>query len=235
MTPDLHVVPPPADPRSTEKASSAIRVIVADDHELMRFALRALLSTEQQIDVIAEAEQLSLAMRHVRELRPDVLVLDLRMHDGSSIDAIGELREQAPETRVVVITAEDNPLYAEHALAAGAFGFVLKDQADVELAPAVRAAAEGRRYVSPEIDAKLADLRRGLTSDKLTGRELEVLRLIALGHTSVEVARILQISSRTVESHRARVHAKLGLSTRAELVRYALRRGLLGTEKGRHA
>jgi|NGEPerStandDraft_6_1074524.scaffolds.fasta_scaffold14285_3 two-component system response regulator NreC len=235
MTPDLHVVPPPADPRSTEKASSAIRVIVADDHELMRFALRALLSTEQQIDVIAEAEQLSLAMRNVRELRPDVLVLDLRMHDGSSIDAIGELREQAPETRVVVITAEDNPLYAEHALAAGAFGFVLKDQADVELAPAVRAAAEGRRYVSPEIDAKLADLRRGLTSDKLTGRELEVLRLIALGHTSVEVARILQISSRTVESHRARVHAKLGLSTRAELVRYALRRGLLGTEKGRHA
>lgn len=235
MTPDLHVVPPPADPQSTEKTSSAIRVIVADDHELMRFALRALLSTEQQIDVIAEAEQLSLAMRNVRELRPDVLVLDLRMHDGSSIDAIGELREQAPETRVVVITAEDNPLYAEHALAAGAFGFVLKDQADVELAPAVRAAAEGRRYVSPEIDAKLADLRRGLTSDKLTGRELEVLRLIALGHTSVEVARILQISSRTVESHRARVHAKLGLSTRAELVRYALRRGLLGTEKGRHA
>src|SRR5664279_943755 len=235
MTPDLHVVPPPADPRSTEKASSAIRVIVADDHELMRFALRALLSTEQQIDVIAEAEQLSLAMRNVRELRPDVLVLDLRMHDGSSIDAIGELREQAPETRVVVMTAEDNPLYAEHALAAGAFGFVLKDQADVELAPAVRAAAEGRRYVSPEIDAKLADLRRGLTSDKLTGRELEVLRLIALGHTSVEVARILQISSRTVESHRARVHAKLGLSTRAELVRYALRRGLLGTEKRGHA
>jgi two-component system response regulator NreC len=235
MTPDLHVVPPPADPRSAEKTSSSIRVIVADDHELMRFALRALLNTEQQIDVIAEAEQLSLTMRNVRELRPDVLVLDLRMHDGSSIDAIGELREQAPETRVVVITAEDNPLYAEHALAAGAFGFVLKDQADVELAPAVRAAAEGRRYVSPEIDAKLADLRRALTSDKLTGREVEVLRLIALGHTSVEVARILQISSRTVESHRARVHAKLGLSTRAELVRYALRRGLLGTEKGGHA
>jgi DNA-binding NarL/FixJ family response regulator len=159
MTPDLHVVPPPADPRSPEQTSSSIRVVVADDHELMRFALRALLSTEQQIDVIAEAEQLSLAMRNVRELKPDVLVLDLRMRDGSSIDAIGELREQAPETRVVVMTAEDNPLYAEHALAAGAFGFVLKDQADVELAPAVRAAAEGRRYVSPEIDAKLADLR----------------------------------------------------------------------------
>jgi two-component system response regulator NreC len=235
MTPDLHVVPPLVDPRSPEQTSNSIRVVVADDHELMRFALRALLSTEQQIDVIAEAEQLSLAMRNVRELKPDVLVLALRMRDGSSIDAIGELREQAPETRVVVITAEDNPLYAEHALAAGAFGFVLKDQADVELAPAVRAAAEGRRYVSPEIDAKLADLRHALTSDKLTGREVEVLRLIALGHTSVEVARILQISSRTVESHRARVHAKLGLSTRAELVRYALRRGLLGTEKRGHA
>jgi two-component system response regulator NreC len=235
MTPDLHVVPPLADPRSPEQTSNSIRVVVADDHELMRFALRALLSTEQQIDVIAEAEQLSLAMRNVRELKPDVLVLALRMRDGSSIDAIGELREQAPETSVVVMTAEDNPLYAEHALAAGAFGFVLKDQADVELAPAVRAAAEGRRYVSPEIDAKLADLRHALTSDKLTGREVEVLRLIALGHTSVEVARILQISSRTVESHRARVHAKLGLSTRAELVRYALRRGLLGTEKRGHA
>ena len=129
---------------------------------------------------------------------------------------------------MVVVTAEDNPLFAEHALAAGACGFALKDRADVELAPAVRAAAEGRRYVSPEIDAKLTALRSAITSDKLTAREVEVLRLIALGHTSVEMARILQISSRTVESHRARIHAKLGLSTRAELVRYALGRGLLG-------
>ncbi|HEX8714888.1 MAG TPA: response regulator transcription factor, partial [Solirubrobacteraceae bacterium] len=156
------------------------------------------------------------------------LVLDLRLREGSSVHAIGELREQAPDTRVVVVTAEDNPLFAEHALAAGALGFVRKEHADVELPAAVRAAVRGQRYVSPHVEAKLASYRAIHVDDTLTARELEVLRLIALGHTSVEVARILEISPRTVESHRARIHAKLGVATRAELVRYALRHGLLG-------
>src|SRR5271167_1681295 len=122
---------------------------------------------------------------------------------------------------------QDNPVFAQHALASGALGFVLKELADSELAQAVRAAARGEEYVSPRVAARLDALRRSLTDDQLTLREVEVLRLIALGHTSVEIARKLYISPRTVESHRARIHNKLGLGTRAELVRYALGRGLL--------
>ncbi len=228
MTVELHAVPSPAASPSGEDRADSIRVVVADDHALMRRSLRALLEREREIHVAGEADELAAALERVRELHPDVLVLDLRLRDGSSMQAIGELREHAPDTRVVVVTAEDNPLFAEHALAAGALAFVRKEHADVELPAAVRAAVRGERYVSPHVEAKLAAYRAINVDDALSARELEVLRLIALGHTSVEVARILEISPRTVESHRARVHSKLGLSTRAELVRYALRHGLLG-------
>ena len=127
----------------------------------------------------------------------------------------------------MVLTVEENPAFAQRALAAGAVGFVAKDLADAELPDAIRAAARGEEYVSPRISAKLDALNRAMTDDRLTPREAEVLRLIALGHTSVEVARKLHLSPRTVETHRAHIHRKLGLATRAELVRFALRRGLL--------
>jgi two-component system response regulator NreC len=123
---------------------------------------------------------------------------------------------------------KDSPVFAQRAFAAGAVGFVTKDLADDELPQAVRAAARGEEYVSPRVATRLETLHRSLTEDKLTPREVEVLRLIALGHTSVETARKLHLSPRTVETHRAHIHSKLGLATRAELVRYALRRGLLG-------
>jgi two-component system, NarL family, response regulator NreC len=155
-----------------------------------------------------------------------VLVLDLRIQ-GASNEAIGELRERAPETQLVVLTMSDSPVFAQHALACGALGFVLKELADGELPQAVRAAASGSEYVSPRVAPRLEALRRSLTDGELTPREIEVLRLIALGHTSAEIAGMLRISARTVESHRARIHNKLGLATRAELVRYALGRGLL--------
>ena len=116
---------------------------------------------------------------------------------------------------------------AQRALAAGALGFVVKDLADEELAPAIRQAAGGAQYVSHRVASRLGVLDRALVEDKLSAREVEVLRLIALGHTSVEIARQLHLSPRTVETHRARIHRKLGLTTRAELVRYALGRGLL--------
>ncbi len=233
MNVELHAVPsltegPAEGPGKSTPGKSTVSVLIADDHALMRRSLRALLEREPDLAVVAEAEDLAGAVERVRELKPDVLVLDLRLHNGSSIQAVRDLREGAPHTRVVIVTAEDNPLYAEHALAAGALGFVRKEHADVELPEAVRAAMRDERYVSPHAEAKLASYRAIHVDDTLTSRELEVLRLIALGHTSVEVARILEISPRTVESHRARVHSKLGLSTRAELVRYALRRGLLG-------
>ena len=203
-------------------------MLLADDHELMRRRLRLLLDDEDGMEVIAEANDLAAVARHVQTDEPHVLVLDLSMPDGSSIEAIGRLREQAPDTQVVVMTMDENPTFAQRAFAAGAVGFVAKDLADGELPQAMRAAARGEEFVSPRIATRLDALQRSLTDDALSPREVEVLRLIALGHTSVEIARKLQLSPRTVETHRANVYRKLDLATRAELVRYSLRRGLLG-------
>jgi two-component system response regulator NreC len=210
-------------------APSPIRVVLADDHALMRRSLRLLLDCEKGIDVIAEAADLASAVRDVHANKPHVLVLDLGMSnaDGSSIDAIGQLRKRAPETQIVVLTMEDGPAFVQNALASGALGFVVKELADSDLPQAVRAAARGEEYISPRAAPRLDAPRRSLTDGELTPREVEVLRLIALGHTGVEIAEVLNISPRTIESHRARIHSKLGLATQAELVRYALACGLL--------
>jgi two-component system response regulator NreC len=178
--------------------------------------------------VIAEADDLASVVRHVHGHRPHVLVLDLGMSGGSGMEAVRQLRERSPETQIVVVTMDESPVFAHRALAAGALGFVTKEMADEQLADAVRQAARGERYVSPRVAARLDSLDAVLAENTLTARELEVLRLIALGHTSVEIARALQLSPRTVETHRARIHRKLGLRTRAELVRYAMDRGLMG-------
>jgi two-component system, NarL family, response regulator NreC len=206
-----------------------MRIILADDHALMRRSLRLLLDSEADLEVIAEADDLALVVRHVHGQRPHVLVLDLGMPGGSSIDAIKRLREQVPETHVVVLTMEDSPVFAQQALNAGAVGFVLKDSADEDLPAAVRSAARGEEYVSPRIVAHLGGVRKSLGDDKLSPREAEVLRLIALGHTSVEIAERLHLSPRTIETHRTRIHRKLGIAARSDLVRYALRRGMLKT------
>jgi two-component system response regulator NreC len=196
---------------------------------MMRRTLRLLLDGEDGVEVIAEADDLASVMRNVDAHQPHVLVLDLNMPDGSGIEALSQLRERVPETQIVVMTMQDSPAFAQRAFAAGAIGFVVKELADEELPEAVRAAARGEEYVSPRMAARLDALHQALAEDKLTAREVEVLRLIALGHTSVEIARKLHLSPRTVETHRARIHGKLGLATRAELVRYALGRGLLRT------
>jgi len=180
------------------------------------------------MDVIAEAAEISQVMRHVHGHRPHVLVLDLQMPSGSSIDAIRRLRAEVPGTEIVVLTMQRSPAFAKHALDAGAIGFVLKDNADTELPVAVRHAVQGRRYVSPHVAAGVSRLQQGVADDGLSPRETEILRLVALGYTSAEVAGQLHLSSRTVDSHRARLHRKLGLETRAELVQFALRRRLIG-------
>jgi two-component system, NarL family, response regulator NreC len=205
----------------------SIRVVLADDHALMRRSLRLVLESDQGVEVIAEAGDLSSVVRQVHGHLPHVLVLDLGMPNGSSIEAIRRLREQVPSTEIVVLTMEDSPVFAQQALDAGAVGFVLKHYADDELPEAVRRAARGERYFSPRVAARLASFERSITDDGLTPREIEVLRLIALGHTSAEIARKLHLSRRTIETHRARIHRRLGLTSRAELVRYALRGGLL--------
>lgn len=227
MSHHLRLAPAPTETGLDHSARTPIRVVLADDHALMRRSLRALLEGEEGVDVVGEAGELASAVRHVQDRQPNVLVLDLRMPDGSSVETINKLRERAPDTRVVVLSMNDSPVFGQRALASGALGFVLKEHADSELPEAVRAAARGAEYISPRVAPRLEALRRSIADDDLTAREVEVLRLIALGHTSVEIAGKLHISPRTVESHRARIHNKLGLTTRAELVRHALGRGLL--------
>lgn len=203
-----------------------IRVVLADDNPLIRSSMRQMLDHED-VEVIAEAGDLESVLRHVQDHRPHVLVLDLSLSGGSGSEAIGELADRAQATEIVVLTMEDNPVSVQRALVAGALGFVLKDLAAIELPQAIRAAACGEEYISPRVATRLAALHRTLTEDQLTPREVEVLRLIALGHTSAEIARKLRLSPRTVETHRAHIFTKLACSTRAGLVRYALRRGLL--------
>lgn len=227
MASDLQLAPAADTTRAGPSPERSIRVVLADDHALIRRGLRLLLDSEAGVEVVAEAEDLTTVMRHVRDHRPHVLVLDLSMPDGSGIETIKRVREDEPSTEIVVLTMEDSPAFAQQALDAGAIGFVLKNSADVEVSRAVRAAARGTQYVSPRVSASLESVRRAITGNELTAREAEVLRLIALGHTSAEIGRKLHLSRRTVETHRARLHRKLGLSTRAELVRYALGRGLL--------
>jgi len=202
--------------------------VLADDHAVVRRSLRLMLGREEDVEVIAEASDLWGAVRQVQGHLPRVLLLDLRLPNGSSVEIIRRLRARAPDTEIVVITMEESPLFAQQAIDAGAVGFVLKDKADSELLTAVRRAARGDEYVSPRVAAGLHALRRAIGGDGLSPRETEVLRLIALGHTSPEVAGKLHLSRRTVETHRARIHRKLGLTTRAELVRFALGRRLIG-------
>jgi two-component system response regulator NreC len=204
-----------------------IRVVLADDHALMRRSLRLLLDNEQDLEVIAEAGDLETVTRHVREHRPHVLVLDLGLPNGSSVQTIGRLRTEMPGTEIVVLTMEESPVFAQQTLDAGAIGFVLKEMADEDLPEAVRRAARGLHYVSPRVAASLSALRRSITASRLSGRETEVVRLIALGCTSAEIAHELHLSPRTVDTHRERINRKLGLRTRRDVVRYALQHGLL--------
>jgi two-component system response regulator NreC len=207
-----------------DEESTVTTVVIADDHAVVRSGLRMLLDAEPGLEVVAEAGDVPDAMRMVRAHRPRVAVLDLNMPGGSSLDAIPELRASTPETAIVVLTMQDDPAYARQALQNGALGFVLKEAADEELLEAVRLAAKGDTYLNPRLGARLAAQppEPAGPPDDLSERELEVLRLIALGHTNSEIAGQLYLSIRTVETHRAHIQQKLRRTTRAELVRYAL-------------
>lgn len=217
----LRLVPVP-DPSHSE-ATDRIKVVLADDHAAMRRTLRTLLDGEGDVEVVGETDSLDAVVSHVHARRPDVLVLDLRLSDhGTGLQTLAGLHGQLPRVRIVALTASDDPAFVRGALGGGALGIVLKEMADSDLPAAVRAAWRGERYVSPTLDARLSG-----ESAPLTPRESEVLRLIALGYTSVEIAEQLGLSPRTIETHRARIHRKLNLTSRAELVRYALQRGML--------
>jgi two-component system response regulator NreC len=197
----------------------------------VRSALRALLEAEAEFDVVAEAGDVDESVRKVLAYKPNVIVLDLSMPGGSGLTAIPRMREASPETAIVVLTMEAEPRFAREALRAGALGFVLKDAADAELVAAVRAALQGRRYLNPQLGGLIAsasEIPPG-PPDNLTEREVEVLKLVALGHTNTEISQRLYLSVRTIESHRAHIQQKAGRTTRAELVAYAREHGLLDT------
>ncbi|MGZ4225590.1 MAG: response regulator [Solirubrobacteraceae bacterium] len=201
--------------------------MLAVDHDALRRSMRQLLDHDQDIDLISDPPDLAAAVASVVARSPRVIVVDLRLGDGDDQQAIRTLRAQAPDTEVVVVTMHESPLAAQQVIDAGAIGFVLKDRADTELLSAVRCAARGEEFVSPRVAGGLEALRRAV-SDGLSPRETEVVRLIALGHTSAEIAALLGLSRRTVETQRARIYEKLGLTSRAGLVQFALRRRLIG-------
>jgi two-component system response regulator NreC len=210
-----------------DSSNELVRIVLADDHPVVRSGLRLLLDGEPDFEVVAEAGDAESAVRYVRGHHPDVLVLDLNMPGGSSLKSIPALRQASPDTEIVVLTMHEEPAFAREALGAGALGYVLKESAGEELVEAVRRAAIGESYLNPGLGARIASEPPPGPPDDLSEREVDVLRLIALGHTNVEIAAQLFLSVRTVETHRSHIQQKLRLATRAELVRYALERGLI--------
>jgi two-component system, NarL family, response regulator NreC len=210
-------------------ATDDITVVLADDHAVVRKGLRLLVEAEDGLHVVAEAGTVPDALRMAKAHRPRVLVLDLNMPGGSSLEAIPTIRDEAPMTAIVVLTMQNDPSFARKALQAGALGFVLKEAADDELLGAIKLAAEGETYLNPRLGARLAaePAQPSGPPDDLSEREIEVLKLIALGFTNAEVAGKLYLSVRTIESHRAHIQQKTRLSTRAELVQYAFEHSLL--------
>ncbi len=208
--------------------AEGIAIVVADDHPIVRQALRGLLGEERDLEVVAEAEDAAEAVRLLRERKPDVLILDLNMPGRPCLEAIPDMHEASPGTKIVALATQREPALARQALHLGVLGYVLEEAADDELVQAVRHAAVGETHVQPALAAMLAAEPESSATD-LSERETDVLRLIALGHTNAEIAEQLYISVRTVETHRAHIQQKLGVSSRAELVRSALSRGLVET------
>jgi two-component system, NarL family, response regulator NreC len=208
------------------KAPTQIRVMLTDDHAIVREGLRLIIDGQPGMQVVAEASDVAGAAAHLREHEPDVLLLDINLGGESGLDAIPALREQSPRTAIVILTMQKDPAYARQALEAGAAGYVVKESAAQELVRAIGAAASGQTYLQPELGGLLLQ-SNAESPESLTERELQVLRLIGLGHTNAEISERLYLSVRTIESHRARIQEKLGVSGRAELIRYALDNGLI--------
>ena len=210
------------------------RVVIADDHAVLRAGLRMLLNAQSDLEVVGEAEDGVVAIRQVLELRPDVALIDVSMPRLDGLEAIRRLKFEAPEVRLLVLSMHDDEGFLRRALESGASGYVLKKAADTELMAAIRAVARGEAYVYPSLTHRLVnhylgrpgELRDSAPSG-LSERELAVLKLLAAGYTSQQVGDELGLSAKTVDTYKARVMEKLGLKSRAELVRYALRHGLL--------
>ena len=207
--------------------SETIDIVVADDHAIVREGICSILEAESDLHVVGQASSVAETERAVVEHHPTVLLLDVLMRDESSLPVLDTLREAAPSTAIVMVTVEENALVARDALQRGAMGYVGKGADSSRLIEAVRAAASGRAYLEAALGARLAK-EHSDGWEQLSGRDLEILRLVALGHTSAEIAASLCLSARTVEGYRRAVQKRLGLSTRADVVRYVRERRLSG-------
>jgi DNA-binding NarL/FixJ family response regulator len=204
------------------------RVLLVDDHELLRAGLRSRLEQEPGIEVVGEADSAEQAVLRARALQPDLVLLDLLLPRKNGFDAIPEIHGVAPDARVVVVSSQTAPSSVRRALTAGASGYVPKRASDRELVTAIAQVTSGSRYVDPELGATLVVDEVSSALEDLSERERDVLQLLALGHTNQEIGKKLYISVRTVDTHRAHIMRKLGLDTRAELVLFALAHGLIG-------
>jgi two-component system response regulator NreC len=214
-----------------EGRRASVSIVLIDDHIVVRAALRKLLENEPGFEVLAEGGDAASAARYAGGHHPDVLVLDLQLPDEPGLTAIPRILERSPQTKIVVLTMNPDTEMARAALRAGVHGYVLKEAAGSQLVEAVSLAAEGKRYMQPSLGARMgAEGESEGAPGGLSEREVEVLHLIALGHTNSEIAEKLFLSMRTVESHRAGVQAKLGLKSRSELVHYAIEHGLAELE-----
>lgn len=218
--------------------TSKIRLVVADDHAILRAGLRMLINAQLDMEVAGEAEDGIEAVQVIQRVNPDVAILDVTMPKSGGLDAIKEIVARNRSIRILLLTMHEEPAYLRTALAAGAAGYVLKKSVDADLLSAIRAVHKGRTYVDSELaevlvrDAFSKDDRAGsVPNNVLSERELQVLKLVAEGFSSREIAEQIYISTKTVETYRARFAEKLGLKSRAQIVRYALNLGLLSSEK----
>ena len=224
----------------TAQESAPIRIVLADDHAVLRAGLTALLNAENDMAVVGEAGDGATCIQLVTALQPDVVLLDLNMPQMNGLDALPELRRVVPQSRILILTMHDDESYLRQVLAAGGAGYVLKQAADSELLTAIRTVYHGGTFLHPAhaqvlLHPPQADVTGDATDDdaavaQLSDRELEVLKLLALGHSNKEIAEMLYLSVKTVETYKARLMEKLALQTRSALVRFALKHGLLRDE-----
>jgi len=210
-----------------------MRVLIVDDHALVRAGIALLVGHQDDMEPVGQAGTAAEAIKLACDLTPDIILLDVTMPGGGGLECLPKLLAAAPDARVLMLSMHEDPNYVRAALGAGASGYVLKDAAYEELVDAIRKVAAGHAYVAPALGARLAVRPEPDDDDELSDREREVLSLLARGYTNQEIASRLFVSVRTVESHRAHILVKLRLSTRAELVNYALETGLLRPETER--
>ncbi len=225
----------PSGSAATENQAEKIRVLIVDDHTILRAGLRMLLNAHPDIEVVGEASDGNQAVASAQRLQPDVILMDIAMPECNGIEATRQIKRLMPETRVLVLTMHENEEYLFQVLRAGASGYILKEAADTELVTAIRVVYSGRFYLSPSAQSimvgdYLQRVRAGEERDSysaLTEREREILKLVAEGYTNNQIAERLTISPKTVDTHRTHIMDKLNLHSRAELVKYAIRKGLI--------